>query len=494
MSSSNPCSRLLLPKPDLAMPELSLHNIDAITQDVLKEEIIFSHLAHELIDHLCCDIENEMEKGLSFSEAYQAVKRKMGPRRIREIQEETLYAVDTKYRYMKNLMKISGVAGTVILGFAALFKIQHWVGAGIMMTLGAFLLALLFLPSALVVLWKESHNTKRVFFFISSFLAGMLFIFGVLFKIQHWQGANIVLSLAIITGLVLFLPLMLSAKLKESTGKTRRFAYMSGTAGAAFYFLGMFCKMEHWPFAMLFMIAGMIFLFLISLPLYTWLTFKNESSVSARYIFIIVGSMAIIIPALLMNLSLQRSYDDGFYIQMQQQQALCELKIIQNRMLITRVKDSLALPAVRNINDKTVELLDLISKGEQGLVAATGGNQADPLVQQSLIRQTGNGQIVNYSAIQSPFEEQPVRELLLPGCKYRQELNKALAEYKKLLSGFSSGKDLKSFAGLLDPSLYLPGEKALGSEITLMTGLHSMLLLRTGILTAELSVIAPTTR
>ena len=31
-------------------------------------------------------------------------------------------------------MKISGIAGTVLLGFAALFKIMHWPGAGIMLS------------------------------------------------------------------------------------------------------------------------------------------------------------------------------------------------------------------------------------------------------------------------------------------------------------------------------------------------------------------------
>ena len=59
---------------------------------------------------------------------------------MKEIQEETLYSVDTKYRNMKNTMKISGVAGTIMFGFAAMFKIQHWPGAGILMSLGALML------------------------------------------------------------------------------------------------------------------------------------------------------------------------------------------------------------------------------------------------------------------------------------------------------------------------------------------------------------------
>ena len=103
------------------MPELTLQNIDQISQDVRKQEITFSHLLDELTDHVCCDVEYEMQNGMSFQEAYHIVKQKMGKRRLKEIQEETLYAVDTKYRQMKTTMKISGVAGTIMFGFAAIF-------------------------------------------------------------------------------------------------------------------------------------------------------------------------------------------------------------------------------------------------------------------------------------------------------------------------------------------------------------------------------------
>ena len=72
------------------MPELTLQNIDQISHDVRREEIIFSHLLEDLIDHVCCDVEDEMQNGLNFTEAYRRVKDKMGPRRLKEIQEETL--------------------------------------------------------------------------------------------------------------------------------------------------------------------------------------------------------------------------------------------------------------------------------------------------------------------------------------------------------------------------------------------------------------------
>ena len=35
------------------MPELSLNHIDQISRDVNREEIRFSHLLEDLIDHIC---------------------------------------------------------------------------------------------------------------------------------------------------------------------------------------------------------------------------------------------------------------------------------------------------------------------------------------------------------------------------------------------------------------------------------------------------------
>ena len=59
------------------MPELSLHHIDQICRDISRQEITFSHLLEDLIDHVCCDVEDEMRKGMSFTDAYQRVKQKM---------------------------------------------------------------------------------------------------------------------------------------------------------------------------------------------------------------------------------------------------------------------------------------------------------------------------------------------------------------------------------------------------------------------------------
>ena len=163
------------------MPELTIYDIDRIAGEVRSQEIIFPHLADELIDHICCDVEQEMDNGLAFNEAYARVRQMITKRRLKEIQEETLYATDSKYRIMKTTMKFSAVAGTILFGVAAMFKIQHWPAAGIMLTLGALILTFLFMPSALGVLRKESRSRIRLVLFISAFLSAGLFITGILF-------------------------------------------------------------------------------------------------------------------------------------------------------------------------------------------------------------------------------------------------------------------------------------------------------------------------
>ena len=476
------------------MPELSLHNIDQISRNINREEITFSHLLEDLIDHVCCDVEYEMQKGLNFTDAYNRVKQKMGSRRLKEIQEETLYTVDTKYRYMKNTMKISGVAGTIMLGFAALFKIQHWPFAGIMLTLGALLLAFVFLPSALNVLWKETHNRKRLFLFISAFFAGMLFIFGTLLKIQHWPLAGTILSLSALFGILFFIPALLVGRIMDQENKKKWPVYILGAAGIICYVAGLLFKIQHWPLASLLMVSGLILLCLVVFPWYTWITWKDDSHISARFIFLLISFLLIIVPGALINMNLQNSYNEGYYSHQEQQQALFAYMYNNNQSLIIQYHDSLNYPKMELLHSKTAELLSVISKIQTKMVQESEGKpdmQAVNLVQ---FKQTENGPEIKYKLLPNPFQQGLVRDFLLPGCTSRQELNIALAEYITYFSGLTTAEDLSIYKGLLEPSVYFPGEISASSEISLMSGLHSLELLKNSILTVESYLLTTTAK
>ena len=467
------------------MPEMTFHNIDQISSDIRKQEITFSHLLEDLIDHVCCDVENEMQNGLNFTEAYRMVKQKIGSRRLKEIQEETLYAVDTKYRFMKNTMKISSIAGTVMLGFAALFKIMHWAGAGVLMTLGAFTLALVFMPSALIVLWKETHSGKRLSLYLSAFIAGILFIFGMLFKIQHWPWANILISVAALSAVLFFILFLLVGKFRDQDKKAKRPVYILSAAGLICYIIGFLFKILHWPTTGLLIVTGLFTLFVIVFPWYTWITWKEENHVTAQFIFMLLAPLLLIVPATLVNLNLHRSYDDGFYVQMEQQQALFNYREKSNTTLLNSYHDSLQYKGIEQLNGKTKELLNLINRIESKMVEESEGTRVSSESNIPQIKQTDNGIEIQYRLLTKPFHPDPVKDFLLKGCSSRQELDVALSGYITYLTGLTPGKELEKYTKLLDPSTYLSGDNPRPGEMVLISGLHSLELLRNGVLNAE---------
>jgi len=467
------------------MPELSLENIDQISRDIRRQEITFSHLLEDLVDHICCDVEYEMQQGLNFMDAYRRVRQKMGSRRLKEIQEETLYAVDNKYRKMKNTMKISGIAGAVMLGFSAMLKIMHLPGAGPLLTLGALILALLFMPSALTVLWKETHSGKRLFLFITAFLAGASYILGMLFKVQHWPGAGLMISLSVVTGLILFLPSLLLMKIRNPENPAKLPVYVIGVLALGIYVAGFWLKIMHWPLAGSMMTIGSALIFLLVFPWYAWLTWKEESHITVKFIFIVVASLLFIIPAALVGLNIERSYEEGFFIQQEQQADLVDFRLKSNESFVELYRDSSQYQGIEELHSKTTGLINLIDGMETNMVQIAEGKPDLPVPDPEQIIKTEYGPRINYRLLSRPFHPGPAKVVLIPGSGSRQELDAALTEYKEYLSDQHGAGQVADFESLLSSSTYLPVESQGRGELALMPALHAMTLLKNGVLTAE---------
>ena len=467
------------------MPELSLNHIEQISRDVSRQEITFSHLLEDLIDHVCCDVEYEMQTGLEFAEAYKKVRKKMGSRRLKEIQEETLYTVDTKYRIMKKTMKISGVAGTILFGFATLFKIQHWPFAGILMFFGALILAFVFLPSALNVLWKETHNRRRLFLVISAFFAGILLIIGVLFKIQHWPLAGSILTLAAISGILFFIPALALSRLADQENKDKRLSYILGAVGSVLFFAGMLFKMQHWPLATLFIILGIIILGFLAFPMFTWLTWKEENHISSMFIFMVIGFLLIVIPGAMLTLSLQHSYQDFYYPNNDQQKALYDYLFRNNSSLVNNYHDSLTYGKMEQLHTKTSGMLAVISSIQDKMVQESEGQPGKPAVSATQIIQTNTGQEILYRKLSRQFDQGPARVFLMPGCNARKELSSSIAEYEGYLANITSTEDLLKYKKMLDTETFLPAGNNHKDDMSLMSALHSLEIMKNGLLTVE---------
>lgn len=471
------------------MPELTVYDIERIAGDVISQEIIFPNLADELVDHICCDVEYEMEKGLNFNEAYNRVKQKIGKRRLKEIQEETLYATDSKYRIMKTTMKFSAVAGTVLFGVAAMFKIQHWPGAGIMLTLGALILAFLFMPSALGVLRKESRSRIRLVLFISAFLSAGLFITGILFKIQHWNGGGPILILAGIVVVFLLIPSLLSATLQNTENTALRPVYIAGAVGLAAFFTGFLFKIMHWQGSGILLLGGLAVISLAVLPWYTWLKWKDERHVRPEFIFLIAGLLSVIMPSALLNINLQRSFDEGYFTNLEEQQALFNSMFRTKDELLASYQDSTAYELMREIDSRTGGLLEVIYIVENRMVGESEGKPGYPVTYPSQVIQTDAGPEIRFRQLSFPFHIYPVQDFLVTGTESRDALDKAVQEYRSWLSSTLPADTWNEVDGMIDLSKYLTVPVYGDSRKSMLSGLHSLAVMKNSLLAVEQYVV-----
>ena len=105
---------------------------------------------------------------------------------------------------MNKLIYISGIVSAVLITLGSTFKIQHWPGAGVLLCISITFFTLFFIPAALLNNFK--HEKKNAYLYISIFITLLTTFAAALFKIMHWPGAGILVTVGLITPFVIFLP------------------------------------------------------------------------------------------------------------------------------------------------------------------------------------------------------------------------------------------------------------------------------------------------
>lgn len=106
---------------------------------------------------------------------------------------------------MKKFIYISGIVIINIFVFGALFKIMHWPGANILIISGLGSFCIGFLPLAFIHSFK-GNGKKNKSLYIAGFVCAFITFIGAMFKIQHWQGAGYLLIIGIPLPFLYFLP------------------------------------------------------------------------------------------------------------------------------------------------------------------------------------------------------------------------------------------------------------------------------------------------
>lgn len=116
---------------------------------------------------------------------------------------------------MKEKIYISGWIILVIILTGTIFKLAHLAGAGILLTAGIASLVLLFLPVALANNYKTEGNRQNLILYIMTWITCFIVFTAMLFKIQHWPFAGLLLTIALPFPYVVFLPVFLSVTSKN---------------------------------------------------------------------------------------------------------------------------------------------------------------------------------------------------------------------------------------------------------------------------------------
>jgi hypothetical protein len=202
------------------MYPLTNQQIQSIADDIASRGIAMVSLQHDLLDHICCIIEHELEADGDFGRFYPTVISRFYQSELKEIEDETVHLLTNKHLYtMKKAMILSGGSSVAILTAGVILKFLHLPGAAVLIVLGIFVMSFIFLPLMFTLRIKEKPaNSNRAITVIGG-VSAMLITLGTLFKLMHWPGANVMCMSALLLMIFIFIPVYFFSGIRNPATK-----------------------------------------------------------------------------------------------------------------------------------------------------------------------------------------------------------------------------------------------------------------------------------
>ena len=124
---------------------------------------------------------------------------------------------------MKNISYISGILGILTISAGVIFKLNHWPGASIFLALGIMFYILFFFPVTFLGLIKRTSDKLLKILYAFALITLMLSFTGMLFKLNHWPGSNFLMITGILFPFILFLPVFIYYHTKRKLDTTLGF-------------------------------------------------------------------------------------------------------------------------------------------------------------------------------------------------------------------------------------------------------------------------------
>lgn len=190
------------------MAELNEQEVDRVAAAIKERGIFMQELGDNVLDHCCCIIEEQWREGEPFDSVLARTLNLFGENGFREIQDETTFLLTHKNREtMKKTMYVSGLLAVIALIAGVLFKLQHWPGANALILLGFASLGLMFIPLWFVFRFRESSGAQQKGMQVLSLVTALLLVVPGVFKLLHWPYGNVLMGIGFGVFFLVFLPL-----------------------------------------------------------------------------------------------------------------------------------------------------------------------------------------------------------------------------------------------------------------------------------------------
>lgn len=116
---------------------------------------------------------------------------------------------------MRKSLYFTGLLSTIFTFMGSFFKIMHWPGASVMIIMGAFSFAFIFIPLLIFIKFKEDSFLFDKFIYSIGVLLGTILMVGFIFKLMHWPWATILMLSSIVIFNFVYIPLYFISRFKR---------------------------------------------------------------------------------------------------------------------------------------------------------------------------------------------------------------------------------------------------------------------------------------
>jgi hypothetical protein len=181
---------------------LSIDQVSLIRDYVDQNRIHIETLRDDLLDHLCCCVEEKLDAGKSFGESLREAVGELAPDGLQRLEHETLLLLNTNNIVMKKFMYFIGLLASMSMAIGMTFLLLHMPGGFQLFNYGFLTFGLVFLPMAAYNSYRLRVKRSLVekLRIILGFLSAIVVSVAILFKLMHYPGVDPLL----LTGIAIF--------------------------------------------------------------------------------------------------------------------------------------------------------------------------------------------------------------------------------------------------------------------------------------------------